>query len=116
MTIGDRIREKRIEAGLSQEELAHKVGYKSRSSIQKIEAARNLPLPKVEKMAVALDCAPTYLMGWEESELEQVVMDRISDAFLRNEKAIELFALYEKADPKIQEAVELLLRSSQSDS
>ena len=64
MTIGERIKARRIELGLSQEELATKVGYKSRSSINKIELSRKLPIDKVEKMALALDCQPEYLMGW----------------------------------------------------
>lgn len=66
MTIGDRIKQKRIDLGLSQDDLAKKVGYKSRSSIQKIETARNLPIKKIELMAIALDCSPGYLMGWDE--------------------------------------------------
>lgn len=66
MTIGERIKQKREELNMSQDELAKKVGYKSRSSIQKIEVARNLPINKVEKMAAALDCTPGYLMGWED--------------------------------------------------
>ena len=37
MEIGDRIRKKREELGMSQEELAKKIGYRSRSSINKIE-------------------------------------------------------------------------------
>lgn len=68
MNIGDRIRQKRIELNMSQDELAKKVGYKSRSSIQKIEASRNLPLDKVTKMASALGCTEAYLMGWEENK------------------------------------------------
>ena len=66
MTVGERIKQRRIELHLSQDELAKRVGYKSRSSINKIELARELPLRKVEKMAVALDVTPGYLMGWEE--------------------------------------------------
>jgi len=66
MTVGERIKQRRIELNLSQDELAKRVGYKSRSSINKIELARELPLRKVEKMAVALDVTPGYLMGWEE--------------------------------------------------
>lgn len=54
---------------MSQDELAKKTGYKSRSSIQKIECARNLPLSKVEVMARALDCSPSVLMGWDELEV-----------------------------------------------
>ena len=49
MTIGERIKERRIELGYTQDELAKKCGYKSRSSINKIELSRNLPLPKIEK-------------------------------------------------------------------
>ena len=65
MTIGERIKQRRIELDMSQDELAKKVGYKSRSSIQKIEAARNLPTTKIEIMANALDTTPSYLMGWD---------------------------------------------------
>lgn len=68
MTIGERIKQRRIELNMSQEELAKKTGYKSRSSIQKIENSRTLPLKKVNLMARALDCKPSYLMGWNEWE------------------------------------------------
>lgn len=68
MTIGDRIRQRRIDLNLTQDELAKKVGYKSRSSIQKIESARDLPLNKVSAMAAALDCQPSALMGWEDTK------------------------------------------------
>ena len=70
MTIGERIKDRRIALNLTQDELAQKVGYKSRSSIQKIESARDLPLNKIEAMATALDCTPGYLMGWSD-DLEQ---------------------------------------------
>lgn len=68
MTIGERIKSKRIELDMSQDELAKKCGYKSRSSIQKIESARDLPLRKVSLMARALGVTESYLMGWEDDE------------------------------------------------
>lgn len=37
MSIGQRIKSRREELGMSQEDLAHKIGYKSKSSINKIE-------------------------------------------------------------------------------
>ena len=37
MTTGERIREKRIESGMSMDELAERMGYRSRTSIYKIE-------------------------------------------------------------------------------
>lgn len=86
MTIGERMKERRIELGLSQEELAKKAGYKSRSSIQKLESSRNLPLTKVEKMAKALNCTPAYIMGWEdEAPTDNDVLEHI-----------ELIDLYEQ--------------------
>ena len=62
--IGERIKQRRLELNLTQDELAQKVGYKSRSSINKIELSRSLPLKKIEKMAKALETTPGFLMGW----------------------------------------------------
>ena len=67
-TIGMRIKEARIKKGLSQTELAGKLGYKSRSSINKIETGgRDIPKSQVVKIAEILDLTPSYLMGWENS-------------------------------------------------
>lgn len=66
MNIGQRIKLRREELGISQEELAKKAGYKSRSSINKIEVdGRGLPQSKIVLIAKALETTPTYLMGWE---------------------------------------------------
>ena len=69
MTIGERIRNRRIELNMTQEELAKKAGYKSRSSINKIELSRDLPLKKIEKVAIALDLEPSQLIGWSDFEV-----------------------------------------------
>ena len=84
MTIGDRMRKRRIELGYSQEEVAFKLGYKSRSSVNKMECSRKLPIAKVEKISEILECSPAYLMGWEnpysdESALLDVQMSCDSD-------------------------------------
>lgn len=68
MTIGERIRSRREQLNMSQDELAKKIGYKSRSSINKFETSRSLPLDKVEIVAKALDCSPSYLMGWMDED------------------------------------------------
>lgn len=69
MTIGQRIREKRELIGMSQDELAQKLGYKSRSSINKIETdLYNLRQSKIKKIADVLDTTPAYIMGWDEGE------------------------------------------------
>lgn len=65
--ISEAIRNRRIELGMSQQELAEKVGYKSRSTINKIELGINdIPRSKIDDFAVALKTTPAELMGWEE--------------------------------------------------
>lgn len=66
MEIGQIIKKRREELGMSQEELALKAGYKSRSSINKIEVdGRGLPQAKIQAIAYALKTTPACLMGWE---------------------------------------------------
>lgn len=68
MSIGNRIKNKRIEKGMSQDELARLLGYKSRSSINKMENdGRGLPSKKIEAIALALNTTPAYLMGWTDN-------------------------------------------------
>lgn len=63
--IGKRIRIRREERGITQEELASKLGYKSKTTIAKIENGTNdIVQSKVIEFAQALDTTPAYLMGW----------------------------------------------------
>lgn len=67
MTIGERIKLRREELKLSQDELAKRLGYKSRSSINKIEVgSRDLTQSKIKAIADALETTPSYIMGWDE--------------------------------------------------
>ena len=55
MELYKRIRKRREELGMSQEELAKKMGYKSRSSINKIEMGENdIPQSKIATFAKVL--------------------------------------------------------------
>ena len=77
MTIGERIRRRRIELGMSQDELAKRLGYKDRSTISYIEKnGGNLQMSKVEEIAKILEMPPEVLMGWGESEDEVVLTSR----------------------------------------
>lgn len=65
------IRNRRMELGMSQEELAQKMGYTSRSTIAKIESGKNdIPQSKIQAFAVALNTTPGRLMGWDNEELK----------------------------------------------
>ena len=68
MKYTNRIRERRKQLGMTQEELASKMGFKTKGSISKIEAGeRNLPISKIKLFAEILDTTPAYLMGWEDN-------------------------------------------------
>lgn len=65
--IGSRILALRKQAGLTQQELAEKVGYKTKSAINKIELGINdISQSKIVLFANALNVTPAYLMGIEE--------------------------------------------------
>lgn len=70
MGIAENIKRRRLELDLSQQELANSMGYKSRSTIAKIEAGENeVPESKIHKFAQILDTTVDYIKtGREESK------------------------------------------------
>ena len=63
------IRDKRIALGMSQDDLAKRTGYTSRSSIAKIESGKvDLPQTKIKLFADALSTTPAELMGWDDTK------------------------------------------------
>lgn len=68
-TIYEKIRECRKAMGLSQDELARRMGYKSRSTINKIESGQvDLSRNKIDKFSKVLNVSPSYLMGWTDED------------------------------------------------
>lgn len=66
MELYKRIKKRREELGMSQDELAQKLGYKSRSTIAKIEKGENdITQSKIAAFAQALQTTPGELMGWD---------------------------------------------------
>lgn len=71
-TVGDNILYMRKRLGMTQEELATRMGYKSKSTINKIELGINdIPQSKIVKFAEVLGTTPAYLMGWTEDNKEE---------------------------------------------
>ena len=65
-TVGDNILYMRKQLGWTQEELAKRMGYKSKSTINKIEMGINdIPQSKIAQFAAVLGTTPAQLMGWE---------------------------------------------------
>ena len=72
-TIYDRIRSRRIELGLTVEDLANKMGYKDKSSISKIENGKaDIPQSKVLAFARALNTTTAYLMGIDDAKASNI--------------------------------------------
>ena len=69
MAKGDRIKVLREKFGLTQEELAEKLGT-TKQTIFKYETnvITNIPSDKIEKMAELFGVSPAYLMGWDEDQ------------------------------------------------
>ncbi len=93
MKIGERIRHRREELALSQDELAKRLGYKSRSSINKIENdASGLPQTKIVAIATALDTTPAFIMGWEEMQKKNDIQ---TDIILKMRTDDDFFSVVE---------------------
>jgi transcriptional regulator with XRE-family HTH domain len=98
-TVGDNILYMRKRLGWTQEELANKMGYKSKSTINKIELGINdIPQSKIVKFAEVLNTTPAFLMGWEdedENTLEQTELSEGERIWLQ---------LYNKLSERTREA------------
>ena len=74
MNIGERIKQRREELGVSVDELAKRLG-KHRATIYRYESNEiaNLPTSVLEPLAIALDTTPAALMGWkDDSQTESI--------------------------------------------
>lgn len=68
MTIGERIRYRRTQLGMSQVALAD-LAKVSKQTLYKYETnvITNIPSNKIEELATSLHTTPAFLMGWEDS-------------------------------------------------
>lgn len=101
MNIGQRIKSRRKELGISAEELGSKLG-KDRSTIYRYEKGEieNLPLDILEPIADILETTPAYLMGWEEAKAESlasITLAMFDDDELRS--CVEAIVELKKHDP-----------------
>lgn len=105
MTTGERIRAARIAAGMTQAELADKVGVKF-AAIHKYETGKieNFKRATIAKLAVALDVRPAYLLGFTDDPsadveiaetAEEIALLRLFRAMPENKKA-HLLGMLEK--------------------
>lgn len=91
MTIGEKIKQRRIEMGWSQRELSDRMQYSNHSTITRIEAGKvDVPQSRIIQFAEVLNTTVADLMDWENEEIEQPID---YDGLSEKKKALIDFAL-----------------------
>ena len=115
--IGENIRKMRELNGLTQEELARRMGYKSKSTINKIESGINdIPQSKITKFAECLNTSPAVLMGWV-NEKTSKKNDVLADIVMLLRKDDELLSMVEAIatlDPEKRQVIKPVLFALQA--
>ena len=113
--IGEKIKERREQLGMSQDELAERMGYKSRSTIAKIEKGVNdVVQSNIVKFAEVLLTTPAYLMGWLEEEEDKKNNDTLSSIVVRmnvDEDFLSVVEILNGLDSAKLEGVKQMLRA-----
>lgn len=107
MDLGYIVKERRESLGMSQEDLAFKMGYKNRSSINKIENGRPVTQKIIVRLAEALETTPAFLMGWNKetnSEGEEIALNEYMKSM-----ALKFGQLNEQNQKTIETMVNALL-------
>jgi len=75
MSIGDRIKNRRIEIGMTLKEVAEQIGVKE-ATVQRYESGniKNLKQETIAKIAQILKVSPAYLMGWEQQKSDSNIV------------------------------------------
>lgn len=109
--IGKNILNRRKELNLTQEELAIRMGYKSKSTINKIETGINdIPQSKIVKFAEVLQTTPADLMGWKEKiEEAPVKMAERHIEIIMDEDISDIFDDFKKLDSKQKKMIKNLI-------
>ena len=115
--VGQNIAAARKRAGMTQEELAGRVGYKTKSAINKIELGiRDLPQKKIAAFAAALGVTPGHLMGWDEKPAEDLQdMGALAAEVLMDQDAMEMVRAYMAMSESDRQAVRAFMALSDVD-
>lgn len=109
MTIGDRIKSRRTELGYTQEQLATKLGYKTKGSIAKIEnGEQSLTPERLYDIAKVLETSPSYLAGWEDGAVTLPVEIKFAENAAEEFKPSIVFADGDESAQRIYEALHIL--------
>lgn len=92
MTIGERIKARRVQLGLSVDELSERLG-KNRATVYRYESneIEKLPTTVLEPLAKALNTTPAYLMGWEDEQPTEPQEPAEHELSKNEQEMIEIF-------------------------
>ncbi len=92
MTVADRIRQRREELKLTQDEVASKLGLGSKASISQIEkSGDDVSMKNVIRLATALNTTPRFLMGFDDKPQEETQFTTLNQVYrvLKNDKQFD---------------------------
>lgn len=104
MTVGERIKHRRKQIGLSVDDVAHELG-KDRATIYRYESnyIEKLPTTVLEPLSKVLKVTPAYLMGWDEIERENDILADIIIRLRSDDDFMEsVLTLYELSSEQYQ--------------
>lgn len=113
MTIGKKIKERRLELGWSQRELSDRMGYNNHSTITRIESGKvDVPQSRIIKFSEVLGVSIGYLMGWEE-EIEKDPVGMVERHFeiIMDEDISDIFDEFKTLDSTQKKLVKDLVHS-----
>lgn len=94
--IGQRIKQVREALGMTQAELARRMGYSARSTINRIEnGSQAFPMKKLDKFAQVLDVTPAFLAGFTEADIPEGLNKEYYIDYILDSDNPEFKALFE---------------------
>lgn len=102
MNIGERIKQSRESLGITQQELADRMGYKSKATINKVELGINdITQTNIKKYSEVLGVSISYLMGWEDEERKYDYVDTdLIASIITSKSDMEFVKTYGKLNPE----------------
>ena len=112
MNIGDRIKKRRLELGMTADELGELIN-KSRATIYRYENGdvENMPTPILEPLAKALQTTPAELMGWEPVHIHKFSLDSFYSSNEGHKLISSYLSLNEQGRQNLLDHCDLLLSS-----
>ena len=114
MDIFERIKQRRKQLNLSQEQLANRLGLTSRAAVSAVEKGKcDMTTDRIRRYSKALNTSPAYLMGWQsDPDAKPTLQDNIMFSFEADREKGKISVAY---DSKIDEYSDKIASLSEDD-